>query len=148
MSPWAEEALGIFFLLRRYLLCTLLAEFRVGNDVRSIQEDGIKKRIVLAARDNWANYFSRLFPVHVSLNLLTRPWACFSCVAPVHLGSLSVSLPGHTSLTLCAFCPLLGFISPGSPSYGSIFFPCCILSRWDGAFDALCCISLTGRKWK
>lgn len=47
----------------RHKMKGLLGDLEVGLDSLDVAEDGIKKRIVVAARDNWANYFSRIFPV-------------------------------------------------------------------------------------
>ncbi|XP_043438586.1 myosin XVB [Prionailurus bengalensis] len=47
----------------RHKMRELLGDLDVGLDSLSTTEDNVKKRIVVAARDNWANYFSRIFPV-------------------------------------------------------------------------------------
>ncbi|NXA58662.1 MY15B protein, partial [Mohoua ochrocephala] len=114
----------------------LLMEFQVGNNAQSIQEDGIKKRIVVAARDNWANYFSRLFPVqgekgsdvqilgvsHRGMRLLKVEKAagyhpehlkilCSYCFADV----LSVELKGSNSLEFSLKTEQLILHSPKAP---------------------------------
>ncbi|XP_019499778.1 PREDICTED: myosin XVB [Hipposideros armiger] len=61
-DTFAESCLRISQDERRKMK-DLLGDLEVGLDSLVTTEDSVKKRIVVAARDNWANYFSRIFPV-------------------------------------------------------------------------------------
>ncbi|XP_061665546.1 unconventional myosin-XVB isoform X2 [Syngnathoides biaculeatus] len=90
----------------------LLANLNVGT-MSTIQDDNMKKRIIIAARDNWENYFSRLFPIksdsgdaqilgvcHRGIRLLKMVAA--SGIDPKHLRLLrSYSFAELLSVDLC-----------------------------------------------
>ncbi|XP_061612447.1 unconventional myosin-XVB isoform X2 [Phyllopteryx taeniolatus] len=90
----------------------LLANLKLGT-MSTIPDDNMKKRIVIAARDNWENYFSRLFPIksdsgdaqilgvcHRGIRLLRMVAA--SGIDPKHLRQLrSYSFAELLSVQLC-----------------------------------------------
>uniref|UniRef100_A0A8D1P5X7 Myosin XVB n=1 Tax=Sus scrofa TaxID=9823 RepID=A0A8D1P5X7_PIG len=62
-DTFAESCIRISQDERRKMKDLLGGDLEVGLDSLDTAEDSVKKRIVVAARDNWANYFSRIFPV-------------------------------------------------------------------------------------
>uniref|UniRef100_A0A8C6T1F2 Myosin XVB n=1 Tax=Neogobius melanostomus TaxID=47308 RepID=A0A8C6T1F2_9GOBI len=78
----------------------LLANFNVGTNISTIQDDFMKKRIVIAARDNWENYFSRLFPVKVESQDA-------QILGVTHRGIRLLKVPYQSVLCCCSFAEMM-----------------------------------------
>ncbi|KAJ3608052.1 hypothetical protein NHX12_025102, partial [Muraenolepis orangiensis] len=93
----------------------LLASFNVGTSVSSVQDDGIKKRIVIAARDNWENYFTRLFPVAAGSGETQVLGVCHRGVRLLKVVQASGINPKHLHLLRSySFAEMLSVVLSGS----------------------------------
>ncbi|KAI4897194.1 hypothetical protein NFI96_014895 [Prochilodus magdalenae] len=119
----------------------LLASFHIGTSISAMQDDAMKKRVVMAARDNWENYFTRLFSVkggsggdgqilgvsHRGIKLLKLANA--SGINPKHLKLLrrysyaellSVEQQGAGTVLLCVKSEELQLHSPQAPQITAV----------------------------
>ncbi|XP_072524034.1 unconventional myosin-XVB [Salminus brasiliensis] len=119
----------------------LLASFHIGTSISAVPDDAMKKRVVMAARDNWENYFTRLFPVkggnggdaqllgvsHRGIRLLKVAKA--SGINPKHLKLLcsysyaellSVEQQGAGTVLICLKSEELQIHSPQAPQINAV----------------------------
>uniref|UniRef100_A0A2R8MTK1 Myosin XVB n=1 Tax=Callithrix jacchus TaxID=9483 RepID=A0A2R8MTK1_CALJA len=101
----------------RYKMKDLLGDLEVDLNSLTTTEDSVKKRIVVAARDNWANYFSRFFPVSgengSDMQLLAVSHRVLAQGSGLEVGTGDKVAPAHAH-PLCSFAEVLGVECRGS----------------------------------